>query len=555
MIDKQLVTIDQKNVASNKKKIKLIAIEDKNGNNSNNNNNEIKFADWFNVHLSNKMNKPLHDNYKLDNSIKIGFGSSTFESKFCRHFVYNNKTNLFNFQKFVPIQPPHDVTNIKKISTKISKLDPNLKCNKTKIKSLQTKKANTEYKSNNIMKTVQIEIFPTDDQKIIINSWIKSAEKCYNKCVDLYNNDNKYFINGYKKAKLDIFKILYGKNEKDCPYDILTDEVRKFCSNLKSCSTNLEEKNIKKFTLHYLNKYRDQYNIFIPKNAINKKSIYGSHLGKIKGLENLSKIECDCRLLYSKKKNKYWVCVPTIVKRKVIDTKRESVVGIDEGEVIFVTYHGENSFGEIGKGMRQIILKELGKIERMQKILARRKNRKGHKIKNRRSLQIKIQGIYNKIKNIVKELHNKTALFLCKRYERVMLPKFETQKMVMKRKYTKTYYNKIKEEKGEEEMRKQLRETTKRRRLQKKVKKVLNMLSHYRFKQHLINKGNEYGCVIDTEATENETTMTCTYCENKEYTLEKRIRKCKECNIKIDRDWNASRSVIIKNTKKEEIEV
>ena len=81
------------------------------------------------------------------------------------------------------------------------------------------------------------------------------------------------------------------------------------------------------------------------------------------------------------------------------------------------------------------------------------------------------------------------------------------------------------------------------------------MLSHYKFKEHLINKGNEYGCVVDAKVSENETTMTCTLCGCRQYTLNKRIRKCNNCKKEIDRDINASRNVIIKNVLLDNIRV
>ena len=42
----------------------------------------------------------------------------------------------------------------------------------------------------------------------------------------------------------------------------------------------------------------------------------------------------------------------------------------------------------------------------------------------------------------------------------------------------------------------QYRKLTKKVNLSKKVKFVLNNLSHYKFKQHLLHKGKEYGCDI-----------------------------------------------------------
>lgn len=48
----------------------------------------------------------------------------------------------------------------------------------------------------------------------------------------------------------------------------------------------------------------------------------------------------------------------------------------------------------------------------------------------------------------------------------------------------------------------------------KRAKFVLNMLGHYKFRQHLINKSNEYGCNVKI-VTEEDTTQTCTKCGHK----------------------------------------
>jgi hypothetical protein len=45
------------------------------------------------------------------------------------------------------------------------------------------------------------------------------------------------------------------------------------------------------------------------------------------------------------------------------------------------------------------------------------------------------------------------------------------------------------------------------------------MQSHYKFHKHLINKGNEYGCIVETNACERETTLTCANCGCQQYTL------------------------------------
>jgi len=61
------------------------------------------------------------------------------------------------------------------------------------------------------------------------------------------------------------------------------------------------------------------------------------------------------------------------------------------------------------------------------------------------------------------------------------------------------------------------------------------MLSHYKFRQHLKNKCNEYGCEMIV-VTEEYTSKTCTNCGKIENNFKKREKNCSNCNYKINRD-------------------
>ena len=481
------------------------------------------YPDWFDFTLANNLNAPLLDSFSK-NSDLLNFGNPTFEALYCNNYSYNHKTDLFLFDSFKPESQASDIIKYKKINTILNKLSIE-NTNQKRIKEYVTKKINLENTMKNITRTKQIRIYPTEKQDIILKKWMIELEKCYNKCVDLYNSNSRLFESkDVKRIKLQIFNILYGDLEKPAPYDSLTDEIRKFCSNLKSCETNLKNKNIKKFEMKHINKRKTENTFYIPKTSVANNGFYVRLLGKMEGMENINEVLMDCTITYNKKYNTYRINIPCSIKRKDIkNEKRESVCAIDPGEATFVSYCGENSFGDIGIYMRKIISKKLNEISKMQKILAKKKNKNGKKLKSRCKIKNRIQKIYERIKNLVKELHNKTALYLCKKYDTIMIPEFKTQNMLKKR--DKKYYNKLKEEKGEKEMRKELRKATKIRRMNKKSKAVLNMLSHYKFRQHLANKGDEYGCKIRI-VTEEETTMTCTFCGTKgNYKIEGRIRE------------------------------
>ena len=115
----------------------------------------------------------------------------------------------------------------------------------------------------------------------------------------------KYFNNGYKSVKAQLFNEIYGTKPKHCPYDVLTDEVRVFCSNLKSCFSNLANSNIKHFEMKKKLKMKTNYSLLIPSKSISNQYIFKTILGKIDGLNLMDLPTHDCRLFFNNKTNIY----------------------------------------------------------------------------------------------------------------------------------------------------------------------------------------------------------------------------------------------------------
>jgi hypothetical protein len=132
---------------------------------------------------------------------------------------------------------------------------------------------------------------------------------------------------------------------------------------------------------------------------------------------------------------------------------------------------------KIGEDINILILQYQHKIKKYQSILSNNKN--------------KI--CYEKIKNLVKDLRNKTALYLCKNYNNIIIPEFKSQQMLKKNK----------ENANINEMKEIFKWNI--------SKFVLGMLSHYTFRQHLTNKCSESGCNIII-CTEEYTSQCCCYC-------------------------------------------
>jgi len=206
---------------------------------------------------------------------------------------------------------------------------------------------------------------------------------------------------------------------------------------MKSNITNLRNRHITKFTMKRRDKIRDFHSILIPKANIKEGGFYVKLLGSIDNFKNIvggiNEIGCDCRLTYDRKRNKFHIAVPKYVEKKLNDHKSD-VVALDTGEVAFLAFYSDKEYGYIGENMREPILRYRDKISQLQRMIAKKKNRRGkrlkHKKKNIPKLERKIRDMYRHIQDLVQELHNQAALYLCKNYHTIIIPKFETQQMV-----------------------------------------------------------------------------------------------------------------------------
>ena len=215
---------------------------------------------------------------------------------------------------------------------------------------------------------------------------------------------------------------------------------------------------------------------YIPKTAISDKGIYPKISGKdLKMLESLPEEVLDSRLVW--RAGKYFLTTPT--KQHVSYGENQArVVAVDPGVRVFSTFYGVDSCGFLGQGdfsrIQRLAFHLDDLISRMAKVTNKQKLRK-----------MKLAGarIREKVKNLIDELHHKTALFLVRNFDCILLPTFETSQMVSK---------------GHRKIR---------------CKTVRSMLTfaHYRFKVFLKRKADEFGktvvdvCEAYTSKTHPET--------------------------------------------------
>jgi putative transposase len=129
--------------------------------------------------------------------------------------------------------------------------------------------------------------------------------------------------------------------------------------------------------------------------------------------------------------------------------------------------------------------------------------------------------IQRRIRNPVDEFHKKTTKWVCENYSTIFLLKFETQKMSFKSQ----------------------------RKINSKTARNMFTWSHYRFKTRLMNKAREYPNCRVIFCSEEYTSQTCSECE---YLYSKigdsKKFKCPGCNQESDRDFNAARNILLKES-------
>ncbi|MDM8551497.1 transposase [Desulfobacterales bacterium HSG2] len=200
---------------------------------------------------------------------------------------------------------------------------------------------------------------------------------------------------------------------------------------------------------------------FIPKSAIRKTGIYPRISGK--GLyfhEDLPECPKDSRLVW--RYEKWWLAVPHTEKLRKTENQGP-VVALDPGVRSFISFYSPDFSGNIGKG-------DFSRIQRLcchlDNLISKRDRCKNKQ--KRRSLTKATRRMRAKIRDMITELHYKTAKFLTDNFSVILLPTFETGQMTLK---------------GG-------------RKIRKKTARMMLTFSHYRFKGILRWKASQNGAVV-----------------------------------------------------------
>ena len=167
--------------------------------------------------------------------------------------------------------------------------------------------------------------------------------------------------------------------------------------------------------------------------------------------------------------------------------------------------------------------KDISRIYRLckglDKLISKKRNSNNSKLNKKRKKEAIIRA-RSRIRNLVTEVHCKTIDFLLKKFNRIIIPPFESSHMVKR---------------------------TNRKIRTKTVRQML-CWRHYAFKERIKQVAARFTNVEIYERPEHYTSKTCTECRNIKHNLGgAKIYKCQCCNLKVDRDVNGARNIFIKN--------
>jgi len=357
-----------------------------------------------------------------------------------------------------------------------------------------------------IIKSRLIRIYPTGEQRELLRKWFGAARFIFNKTIEYLRQPGTKANHFEVKRR---FLADLPEWAQEVPYQIKNVAVRDGCRAVKAAKKKYRQTG--QFQQVKFRSRKDlQQNIFIPESAISSNGVYYTILGNLKLSESLPEHCRDSRLIF--RRGRWFLCVSytATVQR---GENQARIVAIDPGIRSFLTFFAETSCGKIGKS-------DFGRIQRLCAHLDNLISRMAKaKCKQRRRMKKAADRLYWKITDLINELHHKAAAFLCTHFDYILLPAFETSKLVVR---------------GA-------------RRLRSKSVRMLLSFAHYRFGEFLKHKAKELGKTV-LEVCEAYTSRTISWTgEVLPQMGGRRVVKSKIDGQSMDRDYNGARGIFIKN--------
>lgn len=356
-----------------------------------------------------------------------------------------------------------------------------------------------------ILRCKKVDIILSPTQKEIVDTWFDIYKSTYNQAVKfLRNNPTKSktnFIRLRASVKSEFTSAFIKRMEDSCIHVHTVDNAIHDVAKAYDSAFGLAKITKKRFRIRY-KRDNSQDTILLEASCFSRnKNSFSSKVGIVESSLPIMGIKHGCRL--QKNKDKYTLFVPEKTPTKTNITKKK-LISLDPGlrtyqtgyilnedKTTEVVEYGSNFVDKI-KPILDRILPDSPKIRRFN------------------------QRLYDKAKHCINDLQWKLAKELASGYNTVVIGNMSTKGVLSGRK------------------------------LNGKTKSLLNMASHYRFRQRLKEKCEEYGTKF-VEQDESYTSKTCGKCGLINENLGASKTFICQCGFNTDRDVNGARNILIKS--------
>jgi IS605 OrfB family transposase len=381
-----------------------------------------------------------------------------------------------------------------------------------------------------------ITLFPNKKQKKVLLEWIRIYRYVYNltlrhtKSIEYQNKELKKSDCNFRKLRTfirDNFNVEVKKwiKRSKIPSHTIDNAISDVCKAYKTACANLRLGNIKHFRLRYKKEQSPRQTMVLEASAFSEDyaNRFCKHsLGKyMKSSEEFKGVKHDSRLTYHTRLNRFVLAIPEdIEERKNI---KDKIVSLDPGVRTFLTGYSNSKCIEIGSNGYDKVIPLIKKVKRLDNrrrtivapINMTRTERRLYVYKKFTKITKRYHRCNRKLKNIIDDMHWKSAKYLCENNKTIFLGKLSTKSIVSRTNNLPVI-----------------------------VKKILLRLRHYEFRNRLQAKCGQYGCNLYL-VNEYCTTKTCCKCNNVKHNLgSNKTYSCNNCSIVIDRDLNGAINIL-----------
>ena len=366
---------------------------------------------------------------------------------------------------------------------------------------------NTGNKSKPNIISRKTQLYPTPAQKLLFDYWFRASRWCFNKAKEI--QDARKAAGEKSLFKYDLrTQVLDEASEhfNDVPYLVKAGAVLDYCDAQKMAIIKYKQTG-EASEIHFRSRKKTTQSCVIKPESVTQNGIYATIAKKLKTSEPL---RTDGEAILKRENGKYYLYATIKNTEPVTCENQARIVAVDPGIRTFATFYAGDICGKIGETDFARIMRLCIALD---KLISRKAKSRNHR--ERRSLNKAIQRHRAKIHNLVDELHRKTALFLVKNFDVILLPTFETRQMTDKTK----------------------------RKIDKKSVRAMLTFSHFRFKRYLKHKTAEYGKQF-IEANEAYTSKTASWTGEVIHIGGKRYIRSQ--GITVDRDINGARGIMLR---------